>query len=97
MGFHGTRAGVQIVHRPTDHRFETVIEGHRALLYYEQPRPDTIDLLTTFVPPALRGRGVGRALVLAAQQHARQQGWRIATTCWYARGILEEDGADETD
>jgi len=43
----------------------------------------------TEVPDALRGRGVGQALVLRAVEDARREGFRIIPLCPFARSQFE--------
>ena len=48
-------------------------------------RGDSIDIIDhTFVPPALRGRSVGEALVARAVADAREGGRRILPLCSFA-------------
>lgn len=44
---------------------------------------------TTEVPDALRGRGVGQALVLRAVEDARREGFRIIPLCPFAKAQFE--------
>ncbi len=44
----------------------------------------------TFVPPALRGRGIAARLVEAMLADARKQGFRIAPDCSYVRGYFDD-------
>ena len=43
----------------------------------------------TFVPPALRGRGVAAMLVDALIAEARAQGWRIVPQCSYVAASFD--------
>ena len=42
-----------------------------------------LELYSTFVPGAERGKGVAAALVEAALVHARGAGCRVIPSCWY--------------
>lgn len=44
----------------------------------------------TFVPPALRGRGIAARLVEAMIADAREQGFRIAPDCSYVRSYFDD-------
>lgn len=59
-------------------------------LGYRRIAPDTLDLVHTFVDPALRHRGIAATLVRAAVTHARQENLRIVPTCSYVRRWLAE-------
>ena len=74
-------------HRPADRRFELQIDGLEAFLAYTHEH-DRILLDHTFVPEALRGRGLAAVLVRAALTEARRQGWRIVPRCSYVAEFL---------
>jgi hypothetical protein len=42
-----------------------------------------MDIESTYVPTAARGRGVGGALVSGALDYARTEGLEVVPTCWY--------------
>ncbi|MBS1782688.1 MAG: N-acetyltransferase [Bacteroidetes bacterium] len=48
----------------------------------------TLIILHTDVDPSLAGQGVGKKLVLAIVQHARQNGLKIKAECSFAHAIL---------
>ncbi|MEM9301306.1 MAG: GNAT family N-acetyltransferase [Pseudomonadota bacterium] len=81
---------MDIVHDTRAQRFHTVLDGHEAYLYYTLPEAGVLDVKTTFVPTALRGRRLGADLVQRVATYAREQGLRITATCWFARKVLEE-------
>ena len=80
-----------MAHRVIDNRdaqqFELEQDGERAVLAYER-RDGAIALIHTEVPRALRGRGVGEALVAGALQQARAEGLRIIAVCSFVRHYL---------
>lgn len=64
-------------------RYVLRLEGQEAEMTYS--RGETIDIIDhTFVPPGLRGRSVGEALVTRAVEDARAQGRRILPLCTFA-------------
>ncbi len=79
---------MDIDHDPTRKRFSAKLGGQEARLYYDLHDAGTLDILSTFVPPELRGRGVAARLVEAAAAYARREGLGIETTCWYAAKVL---------
>jgi predicted GNAT family acetyltransferase len=71
------------------HRFELVTGGLVAFLNYER-REHTLVLLHTEVPPALRGHGLGGALVKAGLEAARREGLRIVPVCPFVTAFLRK-------
>ena len=59
------------------------------MLSYHMERADVMNIESTFVPPAARGRGFGGELVRAALTHARANRWRVIPTCWYVDTWLD--------
>ena len=49
---------LSIHHDQAGHQFETTVDGHRAYLTYMDLGKQTLDIYRTFVPNALRGRGI---------------------------------------
>ena len=43
----------------------------------------------TGVPPQVGGRGIAAALVQAAMEAAREEGWRVVPACSYAAAWLQ--------
>ena len=78
-----------IVHEREQLRFVTVAGGRTGLLRYRPVDDETLDLTSTWVHPSLRGRGVGEALVRAALDHARAEGYSVIPTCWFVRTVVE--------
>lgn len=74
-------------HDRAAHRYEIVIDGHRAELDYEFSGDRQI-FTRTFVPPELRGRGLAEALVRTALQDAQAAGRRIVPACSYVDAFV---------
>ncbi len=81
---------MEIRHDAERQRFVTEVDGHEGVLDYRRRADGTLDYRHTFVPPALRGRGVGAHLVLAALDHARAQGVKIVPTCPFVERVIAE-------
>jgi predicted GNAT family acetyltransferase len=71
-----------IEHLTAHHRFVARLPEGDAVLTYRL-KEDRLDIRTTYVPPAARGRGTGGALVEAALLHARAAGLKVIPTCSY--------------
>ena len=68
-------------------RFETQVEGHRCELDYfldEAVGATVMTITHTGVPAEVGGRGIAAALVQAAMDEARAQGWKVRPACSYA-------------
>lgn len=76
-------------HRSSGGRWVTVVDGHEAEMTYSRASAALIIIDHTAVPDALRGRGVGQALVLRAVEDARREGFRILPLCPFAKGQFE--------
>lgn len=68
-------------------RYELTVDGQIATIAYER-RDDSITLLHTEVPAALRGHGVGSALVQGGLALARAEGRRLAVVCPFVRAWM---------
>jgi len=80
-------APVTVRDNPALHRFELDAEGHTAVAYYRLA-PGVITFTHTEVEPALRGRGIGSALVRGALEAARGRGLKVAATCPFVSAYL---------
>ncbi|HLP07598.1 MAG TPA: GNAT family N-acetyltransferase [Opitutaceae bacterium] len=78
-----------ITHRGSEHRFETVVDSHTAVLEYVE-RGDALVFTHTFVPDALRGGGIAAQLTEAALQFARAHGKLVVPACSYAAAYLRK-------
>ena len=72
-----------IQHDAKTHRFNTVVEDVAGYVEYEMAG-DVMTITHTIVPPAIGGRGIAGALVKAALDHARNEGWKVVPQCSYA-------------
>jgi uncharacterized protein len=70
-------------------RFEFTVEGHTGVLVYKRT-PTSLVLVHTEVPPAIRGRRFGEALVKAAIDAAHAEGLRIVAVCPFVKAYLRK-------
>lgn len=61
----------------------------RAYLTYMDLGKQTIDIYRTFVPDALRGRGLAALLAAEALKYAQEQGLTIIASCTYMERYME--------
>jgi predicted GNAT family acetyltransferase len=76
---------MEIEHDQQHSRFMSRLPEGTAVLRYDLRNPGIMDIQSTFVPPAARGRGVGGDLVQAALSYAERAGCRVIPSCWYVR------------
>ena len=68
--------------------YAAVLDGHRAGLTYSKAGAALLIIDHTDVPDALRGRGVGAALVARAVADAREEGRRLLPLCPFAKAQM---------
>lgn len=76
-----------IQHDHAAHRFSTQVDGVDCELDYTLTAGSTTNVMTiihTGVPAAVGGRGIAAALVQAAFEAARSEGWKVVPACSYA-------------
>lgn len=74
---------MSVQHDPAARRFTVTASSGTAVLAYSPAGADLVELYSTYVPPADRGRGIAALLVQAAVTYARAEGLRIIPSCWY--------------
>ena len=72
---------------PALNRFELDAEGHTAVAYYRLA-PGLIAFTHTEVELALRGRGIGSALVHGALDAARERGLKVEARCPFVSAYI---------
>ena len=70
-------------------RFEVTVAGHTAVLNYERT-PQSLVLVHTEVPEALRGQHFGDALAKTAIDWAHAEGLRVVAVCPFVRAFLRK-------
>jgi len=81
------QSGEMVRHRPEMNRYEIGAGDQLAIAEYR--REGKILFLThTFVPPALRGRGLAERLVRGALDEARAQDLRVVPACSYVAAFI---------
>ncbi|HET9840145.1 MAG TPA: GNAT family N-acetyltransferase [Candidatus Angelobacter sp.] len=75
-------------HNLAEGRFEIAVEGRRAILQYRRS-DDSMRLIHTEVPEALRGRGLGSQLARAALDYAHFNQLKVIPVCPFIKRYLE--------
>ena len=78
---------VAVRHNAAEHRFEAEADGHLSVAEYER-RGDGIIFTHTFVPAALRGRGMAEALVRSGLAYACDERLRVVPVCSYVAAFI---------
>ena len=81
--------GLSIHHDHAGPQFVTSIDGDRAYLAYMDLGKQTLDIYRTFVPNALRGRGIAAALTEHALRYAEGKGYTVIPSCSYVERYME--------
>jgi len=84
-----------IHHDRAGHQFETTVDGHRAYLAYMDLGKQTLDIYRTFVPDALRGRGIAAVLARHALEYAEREGYTVIPSCTYVERYMEQQARSE--
>ena len=79
-------------HLPEQGRFVIDSEGSEAILQYALSKQSSgviaIDFNSTYVPPAFRGKGLAEKLVRTGIKWAKEQGYELHASCWYAAKFI---------
>ena len=84
----------------SDERFEHDAAAHRftlssgtavAVLDYREHDARTLEYYHTFVPPAMRGRGVASRLVAHALRHALAHGIAVIPACPFVAAFIRKN------
>lgn len=77
-----------IIHQTAQQRFVVTKDGKEAVLAYSVKEGE-IDFYSTFVPPEFRGQGIAEKLVRTGIAWAKEQGYKMQASCWYAAKFLK--------
>lgn len=81
----------KVIHHPNIQRFELKDgPGEPAYLTYHT-RGDATVIDHTFVPTAMRGKGIAAAITHDALLEARRLGWKIIPDCSYVETFIERN------
>ncbi len=80
---------IRVLHEEATKRFVIHADLGDAVLEYDRPDPLAIDLIRTYVPDSLRGRGFAGALVKYALEFADDEGLEVLATCPYVKRYVQ--------
>jgi uncharacterized protein len=81
----------EIVHDTDHQRFTHERDGHTSYLAYRRLDERTVDFVSTYTPPALRGRGIAARVVKQALEWAEAEGLAVVPSCWFVREYVERE------
>lgn len=84
-------AGEELRHEPASHRFTLTSGTALAVLEYREVGPRAVAYYHTFVPPALRGRGIASRLTAFALRHALDHGLTVRPTCPFVAAFIRKN------
>lgn len=83
-------ASPAVRHNAAAHRYEIEFDGNLAVADYELDGERQV-FTHTFVPPALRGKGLAEALVRTALKDAQAAGRKVVPACSYVAVFIERN------
>jgi CheY-like chemotaxis protein/predicted GNAT family acetyltransferase len=81
---------VDVRHDPERSQFVAEANGTMSYLRYVLAR-ETLDLVSTYVDPRVRGHHVGESLVKSALEYARENGYDVIPTCWFVDTVVRRN------
>ena len=81
---------IEIQHDSLDHRFVARVGEDEAFLSYTLGSPGKVDFESTYVPPALRGKGLGELIVRQALDWARAEKLQVVPSCWFVGRVVQQ-------
>ncbi|MDP4185140.1 MAG: GNAT family N-acetyltransferase [Bacteroidota bacterium] len=79
---------LEITQNTKANKFETTVNGHTAYIEYEIYK-EIIDLIFTFVPQALEGKGIASALAKYALNYARDNHLKVRPFCHFVKLYID--------
>lgn len=76
---------VEVLHDEAARKYYALVDGQESVCEYGVAGDKTLNFWHTYVPPALRGRGIAEQLVHQALEDARDRGFKVIPSCWYVR------------
>lgn len=79
----------RVIHNTAQQRYELPLEGGKLAYLNYRKRGNHLDLTYSFVPPELRGHGIGRELTLAVFEDIEKHGYTATAYCGYIAMIAQ--------
>ncbi len=79
----------EVRHDPKEQKFYAVIEGKEAYLRYLVFDDNVMDMIKTYVPNELRGRGIAGVIVEQGLKFALENNFKVIPSCSYVDTYIE--------
>jgi uncharacterized protein len=86
----------RVIHEPERRRFIIALDEGSAVLEYRAIDSATLDYYHTFVPPALRGRGLASELTGFGLRYALDRSLKVVPTCPFVAAFISGHPEFET-
>jgi uncharacterized protein len=70
-------------------KYYAVVDGLESVCEYSEAAEGTLTFWHTFVPEALRGRGIADELVRQALDDVLAKGTKVIPSCWFVRAYIQ--------
>jgi predicted GNAT family acetyltransferase len=81
----------EVIHDKKESRFYLEADGKESFLRYEHINAGLINIISTYVPPQQRGKGLASQLAKEALEYAKQNNIKIIPQCGFIRAYLQKN------
>lgn len=81
---------LEIKHDTYNQKFFTILDSKEAYLKYIITGEKTINMIKTYVPPELRGKGIAAKVVQAGLLFAQKNNYKVIPSCSYVDTYIEQ-------
>jgi predicted GNAT family acetyltransferase len=82
---------MEISHDSKSREFSALVEGQKCIVHYTVIDNNTIDIDHTFVPRAIRNKGVARSMMEQIIKFLEHNNIKVNPTCSYAQKFFDDD------
>lgn len=80
---------MHVIDNKKENRFETVIDGHKAIIEYTV-QPDTLTIIHTEVDKELSGKGIAGQLTESVLMDIERRGLKVIPECPYTKRYIDK-------
>lgn len=80
----------KVRHDQEDCKFKATVDSHQSFIKYSVS-DGVIAILSTYVPPAVEGRGVAAELTKTVLEYARENNLKVKPVCSYAVTYMQRN------